>query len=195
MKNISQPLGTLFITISLLSFLYIYLPILKLEFAYRFQPAAAPITLPASPQFGLVIDKLGINQPVVAQVDPFDPQAYLPVLKTAVAHARTSALPGQPGNIFLFAHSSDNPLAITRYNTSFYLLDKLQPGDQIKLYYQSTPFLYQVAETKIVSPGDIAALAAATDTSQLTLQTCYPVGTSLKRLLVIARQQPDGGTD
>jgi len=64
-------------------------------------------------------------------------------------------------------------------------LNKLDKGDEDYLTYSNGRFKYRVTETKIISPEDIGYLDKKTDKKTVTLMTCWPAGTSLKRLLVI----------
>ena len=91
-----------------------------------------------------------------------------------------------PGNTFIFAHSAGNWYQASQYNAVFYLLNKLSPGDDIILYYQSQPYSYQVDQVKLVSNQELDYLISATSHRRLTLMTCWPPGTTLKRLIVIA---------
>ena len=73
----------------------------------------------------------------------------------------------------------------------FVLLDKLAPGDTISLDYQSHRYTYQVTDSKVVEPTDVGVLSS-TSSPTLTLITCTPPGTSLRRLVVTAKQiDPD----
>ncbi len=183
-----KTIGNFLIAFSLISTLYIYYPLLKLQFAYQFSTPSQN-TIPKSTQFGLVIDKINVNEIIYPNIDPFNKTSYLPILHKGLAHAKGSSLPSQDGNIFIFGHSSDNPFSITRYNTSFYLLDKLQTGDQIKLYHQDQEYLFQVTSKQTVKPYQVEFLTQNSPQStsqQLILQTCTPVGTSINRLLVFA---------
>lgn len=186
MTKLAKVVGNLLIVTSLLSLLYIYYPILKLELAYRLRDSLPSKSIvPVSSEFGIVIDKLGINEKVTPSVDPFDQSQYLPILAHSVAHAQGTSLPDGPGNVYLFAHSSDNPFSITRYNTSFYLLHKLEVGDPIKIYYQGELHQYRVSGSTVVKPWQVQALTDM-ESPGLTLQTCTPIGTSINRLLVFA---------
>ncbi len=187
MKDKTTILGIFLITFSLISTLYIYFPILRQEYTFRFHLPS--ITSPVSPDFGLIINKLGLNEPVAPQVDPSNPSLYLPILNHSLAHSNSSALPGTPGTVYIFGHSSDNPFSITRYNTSFYLLHKLTPGDLITVFYLNQPYYYKVRQLATVSPSQTQFLGQS-PTPQLILQTCTPIGTSLKRLLVFADPLP-----
>jgi len=43
----------------------------------------------------------------------------LPILQKGIAHAQGSVFPGMQGNIYLFAHSTDNWWNVGRYNAVF----------------------------------------------------------------------------
>jgi LPXTG-site transpeptidase (sortase) family protein len=145
------------------------------------------VLIPIDPLFSILIPKLGIDEQVVPNVDPNNPADYLPVLQHAVAHARGSVFPGGPGTIYLFAHSADNWWDIEHYNAVFYTLNNLSRGDEIVLFYENRRYNYFVTEQIISDPEDITLLTAKHQgPEQLVLQTCWPPGTSWKRLYVIA---------
>lgn len=142
---------------------------------------------PVDSDFGIIIDRIGANARVIQDVDPFDGGKYQLALKEGVAHAKGTKLPGQGGNIFLFAHSSADLLTAERYNSVFYLIHHLGKGDIIRLWYDNQEHDYAVIEKRLVSSKDIAYLTKPSSTEQLTLMTCWPPGTNLKRLIVIAK--------
>lgn len=142
--------------------------------------------IPKSTDFGIVIPKINANAPIFANIDPFKENEFLPILKKGIAHAKGTSFPGHGGNIFLFAHSASGILEVQQYNAIFYLITKLEKGDQIIIYYKETPYYYYVFEKKIVSPEAINYLGK-TGQEELTLQTCYPPGTTMKRLVVRAK--------
>jgi LPXTG-site transpeptidase (sortase) family protein len=142
--------------------------------------------IPKSTDFGIVIPKIDANASIFANIDPFNENEFLPILKKGVAHAKGTSFPGHGGNIFLFAHSASGILEIQQYNAVFYLVNKLEKDDQIIIYYKETPYYYYVFEKKIVSPGATSYLEK-TEKEELTLQTCYPPGTTLKRLIIRAK--------
>ena len=106
-----------------------------------------------------------------------------------MAHAKGTAYPGQKGNVYLFAHSTDAFYNVGRYNAVFYLIGKLENGDEIDIYYKDQKIVYEVYEKKVVGADDIKYLGNLGDRNTLTLQTCYPPGTTLKRLVVVASQK------
>jgi sortase A len=143
---------------------------------------------PPDTDFSIVIPKIGAAAKVVENVNPADPKDYLPALYKGVAHAKGTASPGQFGNTYIFAHSTDAFYNVGRYNAVFYLLGKLNPGDEIDIYYKGEKIVYEVTDKKVVEAGDVKYLGKLGEWNTLTLQTCYPPGTTLKRLVVVANQ-------
>lgn len=192
MNKIFRNLGILLIIGGSLLIGLIYSPIIREEFHYQTtkieKPPQEEEIVPVSEEFGLIIPKIDINAKVFPNVDANNPKEYLPLLTQGVAHAKGSVLPGQEGNVFIFAHSSDTPLNITRYNAVFYLIGKLQPGDEIIIYYQYWKYLYKVVDKKIVPPELVADVIERYTGETLTLQTCTPPGTTINRLLVIGKE-------
>lgn len=138
--------------------------------------------------FSIVIPKIGAKANIVANVDPTNESEYDQALKEGVAHAKGTYFPGQGKTIFLFSHSTNSLFNVSRYNAIFYLLDKMSSGDKIVVYFSDKRYIYKVTKTKIVGPNDTSFLNGDTLSGEtLILQTCYPPGTSLNRLLVFAK--------
>jgi sortase A len=141
---------------------------------------------PEDPNFSIVIPKIGANAKVVADVDTLSEAVYLEALKKGVAHAAGTAYPGEGGHVFLFAHSTDYFWNVGTYNAVFYLLYKLEKRDEVNLFYQGHRYRYQVIDKAVVDPSQVEYLTRKTNKEFLTLQTCWPPGTTLKRLVVFA---------
>jgi sortase A len=146
------------------------------------------ILVPQDPYFDILIPKIGANSRIIANVDAGNEQQYLDALKIGVAHAAGTAYPGEGGHVFLFAHSTDYFWNVGAYNAVFYLLNKLEKGDEVDLFYQGHRVVYKVIDKRIVDPSQVEFLTRKTNREFLTLQTCWPPGTTLKRLLVFARR-------
>jgi len=145
--------------------------------------------VPPNFDFSIVIPKIGAVAPVFANTDPFNPAEFLPVLRQGVAHAKGTAFPGTNGNTYIFAHSTDAFYNVGRYNAVFYLLGKLEANDEVFLYYKNQKFTYRVYDKKIVNPEAVGYLGTLKkNANTLTLQTCYPPGTTLLRLIVLAER-------
>lgn len=151
-----------------------------------FHVAPIEILHPVDPNFSIVIPKIGANARVLPNVNPANENEYLSALKVGVAHAAGTAFPGEPGHIFLFAHSTDYFWNIGTYNAIFYLLYKLEQGDEVNLFYEGHRHVYKVVAKQIVDPSQIEYITRKSDKEFLTMQTCWPPGTTLKRQLVFA---------
>ena len=143
---------------------------------------------PADPNFSIVIPKINDNSRILENVDAANQKEYLASLKEGVAHALGTAFPGEGGHIYLFAHSTDYFWNVGTYNAVFYLLYKLENNDEVNLYYQGRRYVYRIVDKKIVTPDEVEYLTRKTDKELLTLQTCWPPGTTLKRLLMFAER-------
>lgn len=142
---------------------------------------------PVNPQFSLVIPKIGLNSEIFANVSLAEKEDYDAFLKKGVAHASGSYFPGQNGTVYLFGHSTDYVWNLPQFQAVFYLLKELQEGDRINLFYQGKRYIYEVADKKLVSPTDLSYLKPKSGEEEVILQTCWPPGTTWKRLLVFGR--------
>lgn len=142
-------------------------------------------------KFYIYIPKIKAKAPIVANVNPGVAETFKEALKHGVAHADNSSLPGQ-GSTYLFAHSTDSPLTFQRYNAIFYQLHTINPEDQDEIYvfHNDKLYKYRVSEKHIVDAGDTSWLADNGE-NRLLLQTCWPPGTSWKRLIVVATPVED----
>lgn len=182
-------LGSLAILSSFLIFLYTFFPVIKTEINYSVSgnlPEKSKVIVPVDKDFGIVIPKINANSKVIADVDPYNEQEYQWALTKGVAQAKGTALPGEEGNVFIFSHSSVNFYEAAKYNSVFYLLSKLERGDEVILYYQNKEFKYKVTDKITVDPANLSYLTEKTSKKMLTLMTCWPPGTTLKRLIIIA---------
>jgi len=130
--------------------------------------------------YALSIPKLEISDAVV-QIGGDD------LMKSLIQYSGT-ALPGQYGNAVIFGHSVlpqfFNP---KNYKTIFSTLPTLKENDEIFINFDGIEYRYQVSKLVEVSPDDISVLEQQYDDESLTLITCAPPGTYLKRLVVRAK--------
>jgi sortase A len=142
---------------------------------------------PVNRTFSLIIEKIGVNVPVVKDVPISDSVAYTEALKHGVAHAGVSKYPSKDiGNVYLFAHASVDFWELGGYATIFNLLRKLEVGDSVHVFFENKDYVY-IVQNKEVLPGwnTYPILRPVLDPT-LTLQTCDPPGTTLNRLVVTA---------
>lgn len=95
-----------------------------------------------------------------------------------------SAKPGQDGTSFIFGHSSNFPWADGDFNDVFATLDNVVYWDEVIIYYGQEKYTYVIREKKVITPGDVSVLERDKNRSEITLMTCWPVGTTLNRLIV-----------
>ena len=133
-----------------------------------------------SQSYLLAIPKLKIKDAII-NIGSMD-------LKKSLIQYPQTALPGQLGNAVIFGHSVlpqfFNPKS---YWTIFSTLFKLKQGDEILLNYDNIQYRYLVEEMFEVQPSDLSVLEQRFDGRYLTLITCTPPGTYLRRLIVRAR--------
>jgi LPXTG-site transpeptidase (sortase) family protein len=119
-------------------------------------------------------------------------------LEDGIIHYPTTTLPGQGGNAAFFGHSSNNIFNKGKYKFAFVLLHELEPGDVFYVTHEGKAYTYKVFQKKIVEPTDIGVLNPVPDKpATVTLITCDPPGTSLRRLVVWGEQitpDPTGNT-
>lgn len=129
--------------------------------------------------YSLSIPKLGIKNAVVRD-DHTD-------LKQSLIHYPGTAQPGDLGNGVIFGHSVlpqfFNP---KNYLTIFSTLHTLDPGDEISITSGPATYTYKITDMYVTSPDDLTPLAQSYANRTLTLITCTPPGTYLKRLIIKA---------
>lgn len=143
--------------------------------------------------FSIYIPKIDAKAPILSNIDPSDEKAYAEALKIGVAHAFGSPFPGQDGATYVFAHSTNSPWNVSRYNAVFYLLRelKVEDRDEIYVFFQGKLHKYIIAEKRVVDGTDLTWLNDANSgPERLVLQTCWPPGTTWKRLVVVAYPEP-----
>jgi len=202
-------LGLLLVALASLGALIIFFPVLTKEVSYFFSkpdensPVASSeldsmrffnekdVIIAKDPLFSIIIPKIGANSKVISDVDSQDSKVYQVALTKGVAHAKGSAYPGETGNSFYFAHSSDNFYNANRYNSVFYLLNKMEKGDFFYLVYKNWVYKYIITETSVVSPDKVEYLSNKNDKKTATLMTCWPAGTTISRLVVVGELVED----
>lgn len=164
-------IGDFFIIFSLALLVFIYYPFITSFFL--------PLKATANSSYYIQIPKIKAYSDIVENVDPWDRQIYEKALEKGVAKAKGF-------DNFFFAHSSLPPWRMTRTNTPFLRLGELKNGDQIIIHKDGKDFVYSVNFTKEVWPNEVS-LVVEYSQAYLILQTCTPLGTDWKRLLIFAK--------
>lgn len=149
------------------------------------------ILSPVDENFSIVIPKINVNSKVFANTSFSEKDQYSQILQQGVAHAQGTYLPGDGGTVYLFAHSTDYIWNINRFNAVFYLVKELIPNDEIDLVYEGKVYTYRVDKTRVVNASDTYYIKPRKNGEELILQTCWPPGTTWKRLLVFAKLETE----
>lgn len=134
----------------------------------------------------LSIPDRGIESPVI-YVDEANEKVFQDALEGGVVHYPGTALPGEPGNPYIFGHSSDYAWKAGAYKQVLKPLVDIPVGTKVRITNPDGElFTYTVIETKIVGPKEVSVLDQyGYERTMLTLQTSWPVGTALKRFIAI----------
>ena len=139
---------------------------------------------------GIVIPALFLDEPIIFNVDPNTEALYTEALKKGIAHASSTRLPDTGGLGYYFAHSS-SPSFARQYNAVFYLLGKLTGGEKIIVWNEGKPYHYTVREKVVTTKEDVSFLTKNYPEETIVLQTCWPPGTTERRLLIFAQRNEE----
>ena len=111
---------------------------------------------------------------------------FMKELENGIIRYPGSAKPWDDGNSFIFGHSSNFPWLDGDYNDVFALLDNVEYEDEVIVYYGQQKYIYKITKKEVISPGDVEVLKSNNqDRSEITLMTCWPIGTTFNRLVVV----------
>lgn len=161
-------------------------------------PIIGNATADIGPEPKIIIPKINLEVPVVYDVGSIEESALQRALEDGVVHYAASPEPGENGNVVIVGHSSNNILNSGKYKFAFVLLKRLENEDVFYLHKDGIRYTYKVYKSFITEPDDVSVLGPADRDNTLTLITCDPPGTSLRRLIVVAEQispDPSGNTE
>lgn len=135
----------------------------------------------------IIISSLGVDAPIVESLESNE-KAYQEALKNGVVHFPGTAEVGAVGNAYLFGHSSDFAFKGGDYKTVFALLPSIKNDAEIFVSNkEGVVFKYKVVKQFVAQSTDLHLLDQDTGGKKvLTIQTSYPIGTALKRYIVVA---------
>jgi LPXTG-site transpeptidase (sortase) family protein len=202
-------LGNLMLVLAVIYAVYLYLPLAQAmagfwqidnETPIVAQPTKVPgMALPTptlvavgTTEYSISVPRIGAFANIVDNVSPFDRNEYIRVLKDKVvaqAKGSSEAGSGLGTSTFIFAHSTEQGLSMVRQNSIFYLLGELNNGDEILIGKKGNILKYKVYLKKIVNASEVEYLKYKEPGREvLILQTCWPLGTDWKRLLVFGER-------
>ena len=149
------------------------------------QPSNSPPTSLSIPTIGLDIPVLPVGVKTINDVG--GSRVVWADVPNAGAFHETSAYPGNPGNTVINGHRDI-------LGSVFRDLNKIDVGDEIRVYVGDVEYPYVVTERLIVPEAFASArqreenlrLIGYIPEERLTLITCTPIGLATHRLLVIA---------
>ena len=159
------------------------LPISSVDYA-SIAPIIGERTQPIPQDARLIIPKINVDAPIL-MVESTNNKDILESLANGIAHYVNTALPGRVGNMFITGHSSYYWWRGGDYNHVFALLEQVKINDLLYVYYEGGEYVYRVNGSKVVSPKETSVLKQ-TPTPTMSIMTCVPVGTNLRRLIVTA---------
>jgi len=135
-------------------------------------PTAKPVPAVGKGVARLEIPRIDLNRIVVEG-------ATADELAKGPGHFPETPLPGQLGNASIAGHR-------TTHLAPFFDIDKLQPGDEIKVTTLNGRYVYHVTGTEVVGPDDYAAVVPTVDVTKatLTLVSCTPRYSATNRIVV-----------
>ncbi len=138
----------------------------------------------------LKIPAIGVVAPVI-WVHETDEKKILHSLENGIIHYPGTPIPGMKGNSYITGHSSYYTWSKSSFKEVLKDINKLKVGDEIIFTYKLTngkniDIVYEVREPGIVVLPDDERLFAEYEGYELTLVTCWPLGTNLKRMMVKA---------
>lgn len=137
--------------------------------------------------FRVVIGKINLDAPVIINVDGNNEDEYLASLQDGVAHLKGTAIFGDKGNAFLFGHSSYYLYDPGEYKDVFAKLNELAIGDEVTIDSNLNTYRYEIFEIKEVDPDEVDVVNKIDGEDEtLTLMTCTPRYTTLRRLIIVA---------
>ena len=158
-------------------------------------PTATPLPIPP---IRIVIPAIRLNASI-SEITPTrrivsgqEKYIWEPLPKVA-AHYDSSGQPGEGTNIVLLGHNNTQ-------GEVFRNLDKLNPGDELILYTETSEFHYLVQKKFLIpyrgveAEGDAAlrAYSAPTGTETVTLISCWPYATNANSIVIQAAPIQEG---
>ncbi len=141
--------------------------------------------------YKIMIDKIGVDAPVILSDTVDESQIQKDLERGVILYpGQGTVMPGEIGNSYIAGHSSNYAWAGGNFNTIFKDLIDVVPGDKIIVAArtakgQEVRYTYAVDVQREVEPDEPDIFASSND-EVLTLTTCWPLGTALRRIMVKA---------
>jgi LPXTG-site transpeptidase (sortase) family protein len=156
-------------------------------------------TLP--PVNKITIEGIGVDAPIVSMFGKTQEEIaagdFNDELMEGVALYPGTPQPGENGHTLIFGHSSQERWAQNQYSTIFRNINDLNSEDTFSIVRKGQLLRYRILQKEVVKPEDVIGEYKKRDTdstNRLSLITCRPLGTTLKRMVVTAELVTDNTT-
>ncbi|MHA1482999.1 MAG: sortase, partial [Candidatus Heimdallarchaeaceae archaeon] len=130
------------------------------------------------------IPKIGVLAPLNFVEDA---EKVHETLDIGVVHFPDSVLPGQKGQTIILGHSAPANWPDIKYDNVFSLINELEKGDQVFVYFDNKEYVYSVETKVFLEIGqDIPQNDLTKSDNMLVLVSCWPPGKNIKRIAVTA---------
>lgn len=133
----------------------------------------------------IIIPTIGKDLPILNPATK-DNEALDALLVKGSVRYPDSALLGENGNMFIFAHSSHLAVVRNKMYQAFNDIEKLQPGDLITVRGAGKDYVYRVDSVRLTDANEEMIDLSPTREPKLTLSTCDNFGKKSSRYVVAA---------
>ena len=193
MKQDIKRLYKAFIFIFLISFLIINWNDISWIFNYRvisqslsdfFQKESSLESETIEKENSLEIPKIEVSAPLIFVEDP---DKVHKTLDNGVVHYPDSVLPGEKGQTIILGHSAPPNWPDIKYDNVFTLLNELEKGDEIFIFFNHQKYNYSVERKIFLEKGEeIPENILTNSNNMLILISCWPPGKDYRRIAVQA---------
>lgn len=134
------------------------------------------VNKPAPKDNRLVIASIGVDMPI------FDGPDEKTLDRGGIWHIPNTSDPTKGSNMVLSGHRW---MYLPPSSRTLYLLDKVQIGEPIIVYWQGHEYDYRVDRRSIINPNQVEILNPTAD-PQLTIFTCTPLFSTKQRLVLFS---------
>lgn len=142
------------------------------------RPSPANVFRADATNDGLIIPKMQLETPLVEG----PARDSFALLNKGAWKLPFSSTPDKGGNTVVAGHR----FSYTGPRGVFYFLNKLEPGDDIGLWYHGQLYRYAVESSQTHAATD-TYVQESTEEAQLTIYTCTPLWNPTNRLVVVAK--------
>ncbi len=132
----------------------------------------------------VVIEAIGVNVTVSSPTSTNVTVLDEALLKGAVRYPGSGTLT-ENKNMLIFGHSSHLPVVHNKAFQAFNDLEKLKPGDVVKVESSTHAYFYRVSSVRLADASEVL-VQFNTGTKKLTLSTCDTFGKKSERFVVEA---------